>query len=62
MKKTKLESVKWISVNDMLPTKEGYYLVKFEDGTEDEKPFRNRPSKNILGFMTENIVTHWANL
>ena len=29
---------------------------------EDAKPFRNRPNRNILGFMTEDIVTHWAEL
>jgi hypothetical protein len=36
-----------------------YFKVKFEDGTEDEKPFRNRPSKNIFGFMSEKKVTHY---
>lgn len=49
----------WISVETRLPKKEGYYQVKFDDGTEDEKPFRIRPKKNIHGFMTEKKVTHW---
>lgn len=52
----------WISVKDELPNVEGYYKVKFEDGTEDEKPFRIRPSRNIHGFMTENKVSHWRAL
>jgi hypothetical protein len=55
-----MEIKKWIAVTDNLPTEEDYYHVKFEDGTEDEKPFRIRPSKNIHGFMTENKVTHWV--
>jgi hypothetical protein len=50
----------WINLNDEQPTEEGYYKVKFDDGTEDEKPWRIRPSKNILGFMTEKNVTHWS--
>ena len=49
----------WISVEDSLPEKEGYYTVKFKDGTEDEKPFRIRPNQNIKGFMTIDTVTHW---
>lgn len=49
----------WISVKEKLPNKFGYYKVKFEDGTEDEKPFRIRPRQNIHGFMTEKKVTHW---
>lgn len=52
----------WISVKDRLPEKEGYCKVKFKDGTEDEKPFRIRPHKNIHGFMTMNEVTHWQPL
>lgn len=54
-----MKAKKWIDVNSLLPTKEGYYRVIFEDGTEDEKPFRIRPKQNIYGFMTENKVTHW---
>lgn len=50
---------KWISVKDSLPTKQDYYNVKYENGEEDQKPFRIRPEKNIFGFMTEQIVTHW---
>ena len=50
----------WISVTERLPTTEGYYKVKFENGEEDEKPFRIRPKKNILGFMTMDKVTHWS--
>lgn len=57
-----LTVVTWINIHDRLPKKEDYYRVKFTDGSEDEKPFRNRPNRNILGFMTENIVTHWAEL
>lgn len=51
--------MKWINVDTELPTTEGYYGVKFEDGTTDEKPFRIRPSKNIHGFMTMNKVIEW---
>lgn len=50
----------WTSVSDALPTTEGYYKVRFDNGIEDEKPFRIRPSKNIHGFMTEDKVTHWS--
>jgi len=57
--KTEHDNKKWVSVIDALPTVEDYYEVKFEDGTEDEKPFRIRPKKNIRGFMTEKKVTHW---
>lgn len=49
----------WVKVTDKLPEKESYYKVRFENGVEDEKPFRIRPSKNIRGFMTEQKVTHW---
>jgi hypothetical protein len=49
----------WISVVDELPTIQKYYKVKYSNGVEDMKPFRIRPTKNILGFMTENEVTHW---
>lgn len=49
----------WISVKDRLPEEEGYYQVKFENGVEDEKPFRIRPSKNIYGFMTMEKVIEW---
>ncbi len=52
----------WIPVKERLPEIERYYSVKFENGTEDEKPFRIRPSKNILGFMTMDKVTHWKEL
>lgn len=57
-----MERDNWISVKDRLPKTEGYYKVKFSDGTEDEKPFRIRPAKNIYGFMTEQKVTHWQPL
>ena len=50
----------WIPVKEYLPSIADYYRVMFSDGTEDEKPFRIRPSKNIYGFMTEKEVTHWA--
>jgi hypothetical protein len=50
----------WIPVADRLPETEGYYAVRFENGIEDEKPFRIRPKKNIFGFMTMEKVTHWA--
>lgn len=52
----------WIPVTQSLPILEGYYKVKFEDGTIDEKPFRIRPHKNIHGFMTLDKITHWAHL
>ena len=41
----------WIPVTERLPETENYYRVKFLNGDEDEKPFRIRPKKNILGFM-----------
>ena len=53
------DETQWINVNDELPKEEGYYDVKYADGSEDSKPFRIRPNKNILGFMTEKDVTHW---
>lgn len=56
------EELNWIITLDRLPEKEGYYKVKFLDGTEDEKPFRIRPSKNILGFMTEKTVVAWKEI
>lgn len=49
----------WINIEDKLPEKEGYYRVKFENGAEDEKPFRIRPKQNIRGFMTEKKVIQW---
>ncbi len=49
----------WINVNDKLPEKEGYYSVKFKDGSTDQKPFRIRINKNIRGFMTEKEVISW---
>lgn len=52
----------WISVDEKLPKAENYYHVRFENGDEDEKPFRIRPSRNIFGFMTEMNVTHWAEI
>jgi hypothetical protein len=55
-----MKSVLWIPVTERLPKKEDYYAVRFENGVEDEKPFRIRPNKNILGFMTMDKVTHWA--
>lgn len=54
--------MEFISVQERLPELEGYYSVKFVDGTEDEKPFRIRPHKNIYGFMTEKEVTHWKDV
>lgn len=56
------QNKKWIPVSERLPETEGYYAVKFEDGVEDEKPFRIRPNKNIFGFMTEENVVEWAKL
>jgi hypothetical protein len=50
----------WIPVTERLPETEDYYAVRFENGVEDEKPFRIRPKKNIFGFMTMEKVTHWA--
>lgn len=49
----------WIKVTTKLPEKEGYYKVKFKDGTIDQLPFRIRPNKNIRGFMTEGVVIAW---
>ena len=37
----------WIPVTERLPETEDYYAVRFENGVEDEKPFRIRPKKNI---------------
>ena len=51
--------MKEISCKKEMPKEEGYYKVKFADGTTDQKPFRIRPNKNIRGFMTEKEVTHW---
>ena len=53
---------KWIDVKEAIPAIEGYYDVKFDDGTTDEKPFRIRLKRNVLGFMTEKNVTHWKQL
>lgn len=50
---------KWKSVDKELPRKESYYSVRYENGEEDRKPFRIRPSKNIMGFMTERVVKEW---
>ena len=50
---------KWRKCSESLPLKEGYYKVKYDNGEEDIKPFRIRPSKNIKGFMTENNVIEW---
>ena len=52
----------WISTSDKLPEIEMYYKVIFENGEEDEKPFRIRPSKNIYGFMSERKVIFWKEL
>jgi hypothetical protein len=49
----------WIPVSDRLPDKEGYYSVKYDDGSTDVKPFRIRRSKNIYGFMTLKKVIAW---
>lgn len=57
---TEFKQIKWINVDDELPTKEDYYKVKFENGDIDQKPFRIRPNQNIHGFMTEDVVTHWS--
>ncbi len=50
---------KWIDLSIERPNKENYYRVRFDDGTEDQKPYRIRPKQNIDGFMTERVVTHW---
>ena len=54
---------KWIPVKTRLPkvavNEFKYFSVKLSDGTKDRVPFRNKPKKNILGFMTEEKVTHW---
>ena len=52
--------LQWFSVKEQLPKIEDYYAVRFESGFEDEIPFRIRPNKNIYGFMSEEIITHWA--
>lgn len=49
----------WVDIKDRLPEDQGYYEVRFADGTEDEKWFRVRASKGIKGFMTKDEVTHW---
>lgn len=53
MKKT------WTKVTAKLPEKEGYYKVKFKDGTEDQKFFRIKPIKNTKGFVCEKHVVSW---
>lgn len=49
----------WIDITVEQPTTEGYYTVKFSNEIEDRKYYRIRPKQNILGFMTEETVTHW---
>lgn len=49
----------WYDINVAIPAQEDYYTVKYEDGTQDEKPFRKQLSKGILGFMCERKITHW---
>ena len=56
------KNINWIDVLVCMPTIPDYYLVKYDDGTEDEKPFRFKPRKGIAWFMTEKKVTHWAYL
>ncbi len=58
----KMPATDWINASDKLPETEGYYGVRFDDGSTDEKPFRIRPEKNIRGFMTEKNVTQWREL
>lgn len=62
MEEIKEQKDEWISVKDAWPRVEGYCRVKYEDGTEDQKPYRHRPGKGIRGFMSEKNVTHWKNL
>ena len=53
----------WIELEKEQPKTEGYYRVKFEDGQEDKKWFRIRPSKNIKGFLVEGkVVKFWKHL
>ncbi len=55
-------NINWVDATISLPTTEGYYKVKFDDGTEDEKPFRIRPNQNIYGFMAEKNVIQWKEM
>jgi len=57
-----MKESKWEKYPEIEPTKEGYYKVMFENGIEDEKPFRIRLDKGIKGFMTENKVVAWKSL
>lgn len=49
----------WYDITIAKPAQEGYYTVKYEDGTTDEKPFRIRLRSGINGFMCEREITHW---
>jgi len=48
----------WIPVSDKLPEREGYFAVRFADGSEDQKFYRIR-KKDIRGFLSEDEITHW---
>ena len=54
-----MPNINWKKLNEIEPTKEGYYKVKYENGETDIKPFRIRLSKGIKGFMTMDKVIEW---
>jgi len=53
--------IAWIeNAEPSKPEKAGYYFVKFEDGTMDEKPYRIRNGRS--GFLSDRTITHWAEI
>jgi hypothetical protein len=54
---TLMKTKEWIPALERSPEKEGYYAVKYADGSEDQKPYRIRGS--VSGWLSEKVVTHW---
>lgn len=58
-----MKNTDWISVKDRLPKEQGYYRVKFSDGSEDEKWYRLRPNRSGFLYDFELLtLTHWADI